>query len=193
MEFSLVLPLFMIVVLGAIDFGGYFGARLSVENAARAADRIAAVEFQTSFSGPAIVSAVTAQAGDASGLPSSADCLWNGTTLTPTAYPPFTFSGKGCIGIWYFELEQAGSPQLCTQWSVANHAFGTYSGTTWTAAAPGSGCMLEGTNVVVVGVGYQYAPLTPVPFIGSVATNCPSGGDNGALCTYGETQLLEEQ
>ena len=30
-EFSLLLPLFLLVILATIDFSGYFGARLSVE------------------------------------------------------------------------------------------------------------------------------------------------------------------
>ncbi len=192
-EFSLVLPIFMVVIFATIDFGGYFGARLSVENAARAGDRVAVVETQAGFSGASIVNAISAEAQDNGGLPMNADCFWNGTTLTPTTYPPFTFSGKGCIGVWYFQLEQVGSPQLCTQWSVANSAFGSYSGSTWTASTPAAGCFDAGGTVVVVGVGYQYAPLTPVPFIGALGTNCPSGGNNGALCTYGETQLLEEE
>ena len=132
-EFSLVLPIFMVVIFATIDFGGYFGARLSVENAARAGDRVAVVETQAGFSGASIVNAISAEAQDNGGLPMNADCFWNGTTLTPTTYPPFTFSGKGCIGVWYFQLEQVGSPQLCTQWSVANSAFGSYSGSTWTA------------------------------------------------------------
>jgi hypothetical protein len=36
-------------------------------------------------------------------------------------------------------------------------------------------------DIVVVGVGYHYSPLTPLPTIAS-----------NALTTYGETQLLEE-
>ncbi|HYA01129.1 MAG TPA: TadE family protein [Candidatus Binatia bacterium] len=197
-EFALVFPVFILLVMGCIDYGGYFGARLSVENAARAGARLAVIEqpSQSSFSGTAIVQAVTGQANDAPGLPSNSDCIWNGSNLSPLSYPPFTFSSSsiGCIGIWYFQLQMTGSPSLCAQWSVKNQAFGKYSssGSTWTASSPNS-CVGIGSDIVVVGVGYQYRPLTPVPYIGTVATNCPSGGGNSALCTYGETQLLEEQ
>jgi hypothetical protein len=38
---------------------------------------------------------------------------------------------------------------------------------------------VAGDDIVVVGVGYTYSPLTPIPAL------------NG-LNTYGETQLLEE-
>jgi hypothetical protein len=37
-------------------------------------------------------------------------------------------------------------------------------------------------DLIVVGVGYRFSPLTPLPAIASTA-----------LITYGETQLLEEQ
>jgi hypothetical protein len=180
-EFSLLLPLFLLVILATIDFSGYFGARLSVENAARAGARLAVIQPETAYpsAGSSIVTAVVANAADAA-LPSTTDCKWNGSTLAPTMYPPFTWStGKGCIGIWYFELEKVGPPQLCTQFSAANLAFGSYSGSTWTAAAPATGCVAADSDVVVVGVGYSYSPLTPIPAL-------------SGLGTYGETQLLEE-
>lgn len=185
-EFSLVLPLFLLVVLATIDFSGYFGARLSVENAARAGARLATTTTLADYTtgtapqtGSGIISTIVGNAADAS-LPTNVDCKWQGTTLTPTQYPPFVWgAGKGCIGIWYFELEKVGPPQLCTQFSTAYLAFGSYSGSTWTAAAPAAGCVAAESDVVVVGVGYNYSPLTPLPAL------------NG-LTTYGETQLLEE-
>ncbi|MGA8015301.1 MAG: TadE family protein [Candidatus Dormiibacterota bacterium] len=182
-EFALVAPVFLLVVFATIDYGQYFGARLSVENAARNGARYAVVEPEASYptAGSGIVTAVTSASNDAS-IPTNTDCLWQGTTLSPTTYPPFTFSGTGCIGIWYFELTTNGAPTLCIQWSVVHQAFGSYSGATWTASTPGSGCVEPGTDLVVVGVGYQYNPITPMP---TIATS--------ALKTYGETQLLEEQ
>jgi hypothetical protein len=185
-EFSLVLPLFLLVIFATIDFSGYFGARLSVENAARAGARLATTTTLADFTtgtapqtGSGIISTIVGNAADAS-LPNNADCKWQGTTLAPTQYPPFLWgAGKGCIGIWYFELEKVGPPQLCTQFSAVNLAFGTYSGNTWTASAPATGCVAADSDVVVVGVGYNYSPLTPIPAL------------NG-LTTYGETQLLEE-
>jgi hypothetical protein len=185
-EFSLLLPLFLLVIFSTIDFSGYFGARLSVENAARAGARVATTTTLADYTsgtspqtGSGIISTVLSNAADAA-MPSNVDCVWNGTTLSPTSYPPFTWSsGKGCIGIWYFELEKVGPPQLCTQFSATHLAFGSYSGSTWTAAAPVTGCVAADSDVVVIGVGYSYSPLTPIPAL-------------SGLVTYGETQLLEE-
>ncbi|MGD0370518.1 MAG: TadE/TadG family type IV pilus assembly protein [Candidatus Dormibacteria bacterium] len=178
-EFSLLLPLFLLVIFATIDFSGYFGARLSVENAARSGDRVAVTEPYASYSGPAIVSQVAAQAQDAN-LPSNVDCSWNGTTLAPTSYPPFTWSsGRGCIGIWYFEMRPAGNPWLCGQWSVASSSWSWWTVTGTTTTTKDNGCVAAGSDIVVVGVGYQFSPLTPLPAL------------NG-FNTYGETQLLEE-
>jgi len=181
-EFALVAPVFFLVVLATIDFGGYFSARLSVEEAARAGARVAAVQLATSYSGSAITAAIGAQRGMAA-LVTNVDCSWQGTTLDPNVYPPFTFTGSGCVGIWYFDMtnETTGAPALCTQWSVAHSAFGSYSGSTWTASTPAAPCATPQDDLVVVGVGYHYNPLTPMPSIVSTA-----------LTTYGETQLIEE-
>jgi hypothetical protein len=191
-EFSLVLPLFLLVILATIDFSGYFGSRLSVENAARAGARVAVVENQAAYvatpsAGTTIVSAIIGAANDAA-VPSNADCTWNGTSLAVSGFPPFTWStGKGCIGIWYFELQSTGAPALCAQWSVQHNYMDTWVGTTetvdnMTPANWPAGCVSPTTDVVVVGVGYQYSPLTPLPALSASALN-----------TYGETQLLEEQ
>jgi Flp pilus assembly protein TadG len=184
-EFSMVAPVFFLVVLATIDFGGYFGCRLGVEEAARAGARAATTQVLSSFSGTPVTTAITAQRGLAT-LTTNADCYWQGTTLDPGQYPPFTFTGSGCVGIWYFDMmnESTGPPTLCTQWSVQHSAFGSYSsGTspTWTAATPPGGCVVPQEDIVVVGVGYKYSPLTPMPAVVS-----------SALTTYGETQLLEE-
>jgi hypothetical protein len=185
-EFSLLLPLFVVIIFATIDFSGYFGARLSVENAARQGARTAVVQPLTAYPAAAttIQNTVIGFANDAN-MPSNVDCHWNGATLSPTVYPPFSWtSGRGCIGIWYFELGQTGSPSLCAQWSLQNSEWGTWtlSGSTWSfaaASAPTSPCVTAGNDVVVVGVGYTYSPLTPVPAL-------------SGLNTYGETQLLEE-
>jgi hypothetical protein len=181
LEFALVAPVFLLVTFGTIDYGGYFGDRLAVEEAARAGARVTAVQNQSSFSGTAVVNAILAQQGPAH-LPTT-DCSWQGSTLDAGQYPPFTFSGSGCMGIWYFDLlaSTTGPPSLCIQWSVQHQAFGSYSGGVWTASAPPTGCVATGQDIVVVGVGYQYSPLTPLPAISA-----------SALTTYGETQLLEE-
>jgi hypothetical protein len=196
-EFAMVAPLFFLVVLATIDFGGYFGARLGVEEAARAGARAASVQVVSSYSGSTITTAISAQRGLAD-LTTNVDCQWEGTTLDPSQYPPFTFSGSGCIGIWYFDMgdEINGPPTLCAEWSVAGYWDTWYDGTEYTDQSspdPGgtkglsSGCVVplataaSQENIVVVGVGYKYTPLTPMPTIVS-----------GALTTYGETQILEE-
>ena len=187
----MVIPVFLLVIFATIDFGGYFGSRLSVENAARAGARVAAVQVGTAYAtaGPAIVTAISAQANVAH-IPTGVDCLWHGTTLTPTYYPPFSLNGSsGCIGIWYFVLQSTGSPSLCAQWSVASRTWDTWTlagaettGSATPQTAGQSTCATAGDDVVVVAVGYTYSPLTPMPTIAS-----------GALTTYGETELLEEQ
>lgn len=45
-EFALVLPLFMLILMGIIDFGWFFYNYIGVENSARNAARIACVEYQ---------------------------------------------------------------------------------------------------------------------------------------------------
>jgi hypothetical protein len=182
-EFAMALPVFLVLVMGTIDFGGYFSSRLSVEEAARAGARAAVVQVPSSYSGSAITAAITAQQGMAA-ITATVDCLWQGTTLDANEYPPFTpLTGTSCVGIWYFDLmnETTGPPTLCTQWSVAHSAFGSYSGTVWTAATPPNGCVVPEEDIMVVGVGYAYKPLTPMPTIAAAA-----------LTTYGETQLIEE-
>ena len=47
-EFAIVLPLFMLLVMGIIDFGWLFYNYISVENSARNAARIACVEYTDS-------------------------------------------------------------------------------------------------------------------------------------------------
>ena len=133
----MVAPLFFLLVFGTIDFGGYFGSRLSVEEAARAGARVADVQCNQTgctYSGSAIVNAIVAQKGMVK-LPTTVNCTWAGNSLAPSVYPPFTFSGNGCIGIWYFNLYAAttGPPVLCGP--VERGQLGAGSGTR-TAAAP---------------------------------------------------------
>ena len=195
-EFSLLAPVFLLVMFSTIDFGGYFGTRLSVENAARAGARTAVIESESAYAnspsaGTLIVAAIKRQSNEGS-IPTTNDCLWSDTNnpqwLTPSSYPPFGWSSSdsGCIGIWYFELNSTGPPTLCIQWSVQYNQWGTWSvgaSPTWTQQAnPPAGCVTPGQNLVVVGVGFKYSPLTPLPTIAS-----------GALITYGETELMEEQ
>jgi hypothetical protein len=185
-EFALVAPVFLLVVFATIDYGGYFGTRLSVENAARAGARTAVVEaYSSSFStqGSAIVTSITSHS-NVELVPNDVDCTWNGTTLTPTVYPPFTMPAgqNACIGVWYFELTTTGAPFLCAQWSVASSAWSWWDSSGQSAVSKDTNCVSANQDIVVVGVGYRYSPFTPLPSIA-----------NGALTTFGETQLVEEQ
>lgn len=194
-EFALVFPVFLLVVFATIDYGGYFGSRLSVENAARSGARVAVWQplDRTSLSdfsteAASVVSAITSHS-NVEIVPNDVACAWQGTTLSPTQYPPFvipttTPPSTACIGLWYFELSDAGPPWLCGSWSVASSGGGWswYDSQGAAQSSPDPGCVVAGRDVVVVGVGYQYSPYTPLPALAS-----------GALTTYGETQLLEEQ
>lgn len=179
----MVAPLLLLLIFGTIDFSGYFGSRLSVENAARAGARVAATEAYTAYpgAGTAIVSTISAQ-DNVGHVPTATDCTWSGYTLNPSSYPPFTFSGAGCIGIWYFELSPSGSPWLCAQWNVGSSSWIWWDAGGVAAASRPTGCVAPGSDLVVVGVGFHYDSITPLPTIAE-----------GALDTYGETQLLEEQ
>jgi hypothetical protein len=193
-EFALVFPVFLLVVFATIDYGGYFGSRLSVENAARSGARVAVWEpldrtdpgdFSTQAT--VIVDTITSHA-NVELVPNDVACTWQGTTLSPTQYPPFTIpvttpASTACIGLWYFELADAGPPWLCGSWSVASGGgWSWYDSSGSSLSSPDPDCVVAGKDLVVVGVGYQYSPYTPLPSIAA-----------GALTTYGETQLLEEQ
>ncbi len=189
-EFALLSPLFLLVVFGTIDYGGYFGSRLSVENAARAGARTAVVQqYASSFAtkGGDIVIAITSHS-NVELVPNDVDCTWNGTTLSPATYPPFQLPAhqSACIGIWYFEVtypgNSAGPPWLCGQWSVATSAWSWWNSSGQPSPTKDTSCVVAGDDIVVVGVGYKYSPYTPLPSIAA-----------GALTTYGETQLVEEQ
>ena len=96
----MVAPLFFLLVFGTIDFGGYFGSRLSVERPPERVPGVADVQCNQTgctYSGSAIVNAIVAQEGMVK-LPTTVNCTWAGNTLAPSVYPPFTFSGNGCIG-----------------------------------------------------------------------------------------------
>jgi hypothetical protein len=193
-EFALVVPVFLLLVFATIDYGGYFGSRLAVETAAAGGARVAAVQELSSFSGSSIVSKITSLEGPAK-IITNADCSWNGTTLNPSSYPPFSFSGQGCIGIWYFDLnaDPTGPPALCAEWSVQHSWWDVWnvtngdettdvSSSNFTTDDGGvDSCVAATDDIVVVGVGYQYQSLTPLP---AIAAN--------ALITYGETEMLEE-
>jgi Flp pilus assembly protein TadG len=131
-EFAMVLPVFLIVVLGAVDYGGYFAARLSVENAARAAVRYAAAQTcpasasngveagnnacwtnqnPPSAGSTTIEAAAIAAANDAH--ITNVDCPDSDGAWPPSAADLATLTpDTGCISIRYYDLNT--SAQTCT-------------------------------------------------------------------------------
>jgi Flp pilus assembly protein TadG len=192
-EFALVLPLFLLVIMGSIDFAGYFASRLSVENAARAAVRWAVTQCDPHSSTCTNPNAVwtNAQPPGAGTIEQVAisnsndakiinqDCPTNLATLTP---------GTGCITISYYDLNTGSlacpsgpgscTSTLCAQWSASSDTLtfqGTYTSST---------CLVPNRTLVQVLVGYNYKTLTPLPL--------PTSGWSG-LTTSAGSQLLEEQ
>jgi len=194
-EFALVLPLFLLVVMGTIDFAGYFASRLSVENAARSAVRFAVTQCDpatctnpnavwTNAQPPGagtIEQVAISSSNDANIL--NKDCPTNLATLTP---------GTGCITISYYDLNSGAlacpsgpgscTSTLCAQWSASSDQllFQPQPTPTYTP----SSCLVPNRTLVQVLVGYNYKPLTPIPL--------PTNGWSG-LTTSAESQLLEEQ
>jgi Flp pilus assembly protein TadG len=131
-EFAMVLPVFLLVVLATIDYGGYFGSRLSIENAARAAVRYAAVQAcpnsasngveagnnacWTSQNPPpagstTIEAAAIAASNDAH--ITNVDCPDSDGAWPPSAADLATLApDTGCISIRYYDLNA--SAQSCT-------------------------------------------------------------------------------
>jgi Flp pilus assembly protein TadG len=129
-EFAMVLPVFLIMVLGAVDYGGYFAARLSVENAARAAVRDAAVQACPTIesngveagnnacwtnqnpAGSTTIEAAAIAAANGANV-TNVDCpdshgAWPPSAADLATLPPDT----GCISIRYYDLNT--SAQTCT-------------------------------------------------------------------------------
>ncbi len=91
-EFALILPVLLLIVLGIIQFGLIFSAQISLENAVREGARTAAVLGQTEGNGNPNINARVHQAGgglDQSKMrifvtPNSNSSRWAGTAITVT-------------------------------------------------------------------------------------------------------------
>ncbi|MGO8686202.1 MAG: TadE family protein [Candidatus Dormibacteria bacterium] len=209
-EFAMVFPVFLMVVMGTIDYGGYFGSRLSIENAARAAVRYAAVQ-PCPLTGAGVTTAgnnacwTNVQPPGAGTIEAQAIAAANDAKVTNEdcpdqdgAWPPSAADlatltpDTGCISIRYYDLNASadtctGGPgtcqlTLCAVWSASADQLQVQSGFTL-----GNNCMLTAgsgvANIVQVLIGYDYQPMTPVPrFLGAVMTT-----------TSAETQLILEQ
>jgi general stress protein CsbA len=182
-EFAMVAPVFLLTLFGVIDFGTFYGAQLSVENAARAGVRFAAVQPCTpsgsscsgsSWSTAASPPAGTIEAAIGSASPDAAipnvNCLWNGSAVP--VYGPngsssttWNFSipsgSSGCISISYWNITASTQPTLCAYYSASA---GWQFQTGYTSAT----CVVA-NDLVQVTVGYHYQTLTPVPSFLSAA------------------------
>jgi hypothetical protein len=197
-EFAMVAPVLFALIFAGIDFGGYFASRLSVENAARVAVRAAAVETcptsgvgfssagnpSTCWTNAASPGAGTieqvaiAAAGDAN--IKNVDCPDSDLVWPPSAADLATLTpGTGCISIAYFYLT-ASAQSVCATWSVTNDKMTT------TALYPAD-CPITasatGADVVQVVIGYNYAPLIPIPWFKGA----------GLTTTSAASQLILEQ
>jgi hypothetical protein len=195
----MVLPVLLLVIMSSIDYGGYFASRLSVENAARAAVRWAAVQScpqsgagttqvgnngcWTNAATPAsgtIEQIVIASASDAHIL--NQDCPDGDSAWPPSATDLGTLTpGTGCISIRYYYINGQ-SQSLCDAWSVGSDEMQPQS-----AYPVGTDCLIAATSssadMVQVVVGYNYNPPTPLPFF--------SGA--GLTTTSAASELLLEQ
>ena len=197
LEFALVLPVLLLIMFGTIDYAAYFSSRLSVENATRAAVRLAVTDacgtwnagtsscgntYWSTASSPAagtIEALIIAKANYPVNIP-NVDCYWlnnsdgNYEVPSSTNKPGTTTAslppGKlGCITIVYFNIQSA-AETLCGWWD-ANTA---PTGWNWTNIATygpsGSGATnpcVGPGSLVQVTVMWHYTPLTPVPGIAS--------------------------
>ncbi len=140
-EFAMVLPVLLLLLLGTVDFGGYFGTRLSVQNAVRAGVSYAVVN-PTNWSGSTSIATFTEHS---SGFGSLHD-----TDITISYYQ---------IGV------SITSP--CGQWtSAGGMVYYTIGATTYTKAT----CVVANSTLIKVTAVYTYSPLTPIPKLPTVTT-----------------------
>jgi Flp pilus assembly protein TadG len=196
-EFAMVLPVFVLLLFSIIDFGSFYGAQLSVENAARAGVRFAVVQqcvpngstcggtaWSTSATPPAgTVEAAIRSASTEVSIP-NVSCLWNGSVVPeygPNGSSKTTFNftvpsgSRGCISISYWNTTAATTPTLCAYYSAA-------AGWVFETGYTSANCVVA-NDIVQVTVGYQYSMLTPVPAVVS----------NAFTTTAATTDQLEER
>jgi hypothetical protein len=192
-EFAMVLPLFLLVVLATIDYGGYFGSRLSIENGARAAVRYATVQgcpitgagsttvgnnacWTNAATPPAgtIEAQVIANTNDA--RVRNQDCPDSDGAWPPSAADLATLApDTGCISIRYYDLNTsaqscsggAGSPGTCQLTLCAIWSATSDELQVQSGFSLGGNCLVNASssvaNIVQVLVGYDYTPMTPMP------------------------------
>lgn len=173
----MVVPVFLLTLFGIIDFGTFYGAQLSVQNAARAGDRFAAVQacdpsgsscsgtaWSTAAAPPSGTIEATIRATSTDAAIPNVNCLWNGSAVpafgpSGSSSSTFTFTvpsgSTGCISISYWNITASTTPTLCAYYSASA---GWEFQTGYTSAT----CVVA-NDLVQVTVGYKYQTLTPVP------------------------------
>ena len=142
-EFAMVAPVLILLLFAAIDFGGYYGTQMSVQNAARAGVRFA-VANPTAWSSSSSPAANTIP-GVVQRAASFAAVSNNGTT----------------IQITYWDITGA------TMKQCGDGSSGSFSSRN---GVPQSKCVVPGT-MIQLSVTYRYTPWTPLPaFAGRVFT-----------------------
>jgi Flp pilus assembly protein TadG len=137
----MVLPVLLLLLFGTVDFGGYFGTRLSVQNAVRAGVSYTVVN-PTNWSGATSLATVTESASAFGSL--------HDTDIT--------------IGYYLIGVSLT-SP--CGQWtSAGGMVYNTISSTTYTKAT----CVVAKSTLIKVTAVYTYNPLTPIPQLSTVTT-----------------------
>jgi Flp pilus assembly protein TadG len=135
-EFALVSMLFLILVLGIVDFGYLFMGRVTAYQATRVAARFAATH----------PTAWTNAANPASNTIAG--------TLKLTAVPARVPNDDAHLTIRYY-VAGAGAPVLCGAWSAAANAFQPQAGYTQaTCVVPGS--------LIRIQANYLYTFITPL-------------------------------
>jgi hypothetical protein len=193
-EFALVAPVFLLVVFATVDFGGYFGSRLSVENAARAGSRFAVVQAcgatsstacgstaWTSAANPNSTTTIEGVIRAAASYPltiPNVDCTWSGG-VPGSGLASIPSGQTGCISIAYFNISHT-AQTLCAYWSVSSGWQLPNSAYNLNGAGGLTACVVAG-NLIQITVMAHYSTLTPVPALPS-----------SALDTTATIQLTEE-
>ena len=137
----MVVPVLLLLIFGVIDFGGYFGTRLSVQNAVRVGVAYAVVN-PTIWAGATSIAATTEHASGFGALKDSD------------------------VTIDYYLLSVS-LTQPCGEWkSPAGMTYYTISSIKYLPTT----CLVANSTLIKVTASYTYRPLTPIPMPSSVTT-----------------------
>ncbi len=146
-EFAAVLPIFMLVVLGIVDYGTMFNVSVTMTDSVRVAARYATTHPSAwSYADPAPLNTIQGQ-------------------IQATNSLAHIVNDDAHINIVYLVVSGS-NPVQCGYYSAQSRAFVATNGYTQ------SNCLLPGTLIKIT-VGYSYSWLTPLP---QLASNLPFGG-----------------